>query len=70
MAGGTLVSGGGVRTNSTEIYNPDTNTWTAGASMTDGRNGAQAVVLADGSVLVIGGFSGSGEVASVERYQP
>lgn len=38
--------------------------------MTDGRNGAQAVVLAYGSVLVIGGFSGSGEVASVERYQP
>lgn len=70
VAGGTIVNGGGVRTNSTEIYNPDTNTWTAGASMTDGRNAAQAVLLPDGSALVLGGFSGSGEVGSIERYTP
>ncbi|NYH98533.1 kelch repeat-containing protein [Cupriavidus plantarum] len=68
VAGGTIS--GGFRTNTTEIYNPDTNTWTAGASMTDGRGAAQAVVLADGSVLIMGGFSGSGEVSTVERYTP
>lgn len=67
VAGGALT--GGVRATSTEIYNPDTNTWTAGSPMTAGRNAAQAVVLADGSVLMIGGFNG-GDVATVERFVP
>lgn len=70
VAGGIIMGGGGVRTNSAEIYNPDTNSWTAAASMTAGRNAAQAVVLTDGTVLMMGGFSGTGEVATVEQYQP
>lgn len=68
VAGGTVA--GGTRTTSTEIYNPDVNTWTAGTPMVDGRNAAQAVLLTDGSVLMIGGFSGSGEVSTVERFYP
>lgn len=68
VAGGTTA--GGIRTTSTEIYNPDTNTWTVGAPMATGRNAAQAVLLADGTVLMISGFSGSGEVPTVERFQP
>lgn len=68
VAGG--VTTGNTRTTSAEIYNPDTNTWTVGTPMAAGRSAAQAVLLADGSVLMIGGFSGSGEVATVERFQP
>ncbi|WP_137927231.1 kelch repeat-containing protein [Cupriavidus sp. 2SB] len=68
VAGG--ATSGGVRATSTEIYNPDTNTWTAGTPMSDGRGAGQAVLLVDGSVLMISGYSGSGEVPSVERFQP
>lgn len=68
VAGGTTA--GGTRTTSTEIYNPDTNTWTVGTPMAAGRNAAQAVLLADGTVLMISGFSGTGEVPAVERFQP
>lgn len=68
VAGGTVS--GGTRTNAAEIYNPDTNTWTAAAPMASGQAAHQAVLLTDGSVLVISGFSGSGEVPTVERFQP
>lgn len=68
VAGGTLS--GGTRTNSAEIYNPDTNTWTVANPMASGRAAHQAVLLADGSVLVISGFDGAGEVPTVERFQP
>lgn len=70
VAGGTLLGGGGVRTTSTEIYDPATNTWSAGAPMAAGRAAAQAVVLADGSVLMLGGSVGSTDVATVERFTP
>ncbi|GJG96849.1 kelch repeat-containing protein [Cupriavidus pauculus] len=70
VSGGTLVSSGGVRTTSTEIYDPATNTWIAGAPMAAGRAAAQAVVLADGSVLMLGGSVGSTDVAIVERFTP
>ncbi len=70
VAGGTLLGSGGVRTTSTEIYDPATNTWIAGAPMAAGRAAAQAVVLADGSLLMLGGSVGSTDVAIVERYTP
>lgn len=70
VAGGTILGGGGVRTTSTEIYDPATNTWIPGAPMAAGRSAAQAVGLADGSVLMLGGSVGSTDVATVERFTP
>jgi hypothetical protein len=40
---------------STELYDPLIKTWSPGAPMTIGRVGHAMVVLADGSVLVVGG---------------
>lgn len=68
LAGGTVS--GGVRSTTAEIYNPDFNVWTSASSMSTGRNAASAVLLDDGSVLVVGGFSGSGEIDAVERFLP
>jgi len=68
LAGGTGPGGGRLAT--AEIYNPDFNTWTAANSMSTPRSGASAVLLDDGSTLVVGGFANSVEVDSVERYLP
>jgi N-acetylneuraminic acid mutarotase len=42
---------------STELYDPNTNTWSAAASMNSGRVRHTAVGLLDGRVLVVGGQS-------------
>lgn len=42
-------------TTAVEIYNPTTNTWSAGPSLTYGRNGHTATLLSDGRVLIDGG---------------
>lgn len=69
LAGGT--GSGGVRLVTAEIYNPDFDVWTPASSMSTGRSAASAVLLSDGSVLVVGGFSNSaGEVDAVERFLP
>jgi N-acetylneuraminic acid mutarotase len=41
--------------NGTFIYHPRTNTWTEGANMPTAREGAQAITLPDGRIVVIGG---------------
>lgn len=68
VAGGT--GPGGIRLTSAEIYNPDVNVWTAAAPMSSARNAAAAALLLDDSVLMVGGYNGSGEVSAVERYTP
>lgn len=69
LAGGT--GGGGVRLTTALIYNPDFNVWTTAGSMSTGRSAASAVLLNDGSVLEVGGFSqAGGEIDAVERYVP
>ena len=52
---------------SAELYDPKTGTFTATGSMTTGRNGQTATLLAEGRVLIIGGIPG---LASAELYDP
>ena len=51
-----------------EIYDPATGTWTATGSMATPRYFHTATRLADGRVLVAGGFNGSNVLASAELF--
>jgi hypothetical protein len=58
-----------------ELYDPTTRTWNATASMVEGRDGPQAVLLLDGKVLVVGGSHSLAEggiilLSSAELYGP
>lgn len=58
---------------STEIYDPATGTFTAAGDMTRIRHKHEAVSLADGRVLIVGGSDerdGEGAYASAEIYDP
>ena len=43
---------------STEVYDPDTNSWAPGASMTTCRANV-GVAVVDGKLYAVGGFSGN-----------
>jgi N-acetylneuraminic acid mutarotase len=71
--GNVLVAGGGGPngpgghsgpSDSAELYDPSTGSWTAAASMIAGGGGHTATLLLDGNVLVIGGSN------SAELYDP
>jgi hypothetical protein len=73
--GAVLVAGGsssnGAATNSAEIYDPATNTWTATADpLVAARSGHTATVLPDGTVLLAGGDSSGTPLTSLEIYNP
>ena len=80
--GDVLVAGGattfhgevGSVTASAEIYSPRTNSWRAAAPMSIPRYVHQAALLANGRVLVAGGWSATSNTdaskASVEIYDP
>ena len=80
--GDVLVTGGattfhgevGSVTATAEIYSPRTNSWRAAAPMSIPRYVHQAALLADGRVLVAGGWSATSSAdaskASVEIYDP
>jgi hypothetical protein len=86
IAGGVRQAGGGdpTRRNATgpiaaaELYDPRSNTFTATGSMTAPRMGQTATLLADGRVLIAGGynwlrFDGQGlpvDLSSAEVYDP
>ena len=56
---------------SAEIYDPKTGKFSSAGSMTTERDGAGAVLLADGGVLIAGGGNeGSAPVQSAEIYNP
>jgi N-acetylneuraminic acid mutarotase len=58
---------------STEIFDPDTNTWSAGPDLSQPRSSHSATLMPDGSVLLAGGISQQGErypVASTEFITP
>jgi large repetitive protein len=69
-SGQVLLAGGG--TAAAELYNPATNAWTATGSMSTIRQGAAAVLLPDGDVLVTGGNTpdGGASLSSAELYDP
>ncbi len=80
--GRVLVSGGEAATRGTrraldsaEVYDPADGTWRSAGTMTCPRSEQAAVVLEDGSVLVVAGdatFPGQAPIAQscVDRYQP
>ena len=56
---------------SAELWDPATGTFSETGSLAAGRRAPTATLLADGSVLVIGGVVDGGEIlASVERWDP
>lgn len=82
LRGDVLVAGGattfhgdlGSVTASAEIFSPRTNSWRAAAAMSIPRYVHQAALLADGRVLVAGGWSATSNAdvskASVQIYDP
>jgi galactose oxidase-like protein/Kelch motif protein len=55
---------------STELYDPSNRTWTPTGSMNTARSGHTATLLANGLVLVAGGYNGTSALGSTELYNP
>lgn len=72
VSGGRCGSGGGSSTNTAEIYNPVTATWTLTPNMNRDRTGHTATLLPDGRVLVAAGYSDSlgTWLTAAEIYNP
>jgi hypothetical protein len=67
VSGGT-TRGGGV-TNTAELYDPLSNSWTLLPSvMSEPRTGHTATNLLDGRILIAGGSNGSSALSSVETF--
>jgi hypothetical protein len=75
---GRVLLAGGCRANGCEegiagdavLFDPARKTFVSAGALVQSRVGHRAVALADGSVLLIGGWSGTDTTASVERYDP
>jgi hypothetical protein len=70
VAGGCNAYGCATDTASIEVFNPLTNRWTTVASMVLDRADHTATLLANGKVLIAGGFSPLGSLAENETYDP
>lgn len=71
-AGGSGPSGDadGDWISSAELYEPATHVWTNIPPMSTPRAWATGTVLANGKVLVAGGYSDNGDLATAELYNP
>ncbi len=70
IAGGSTDVWRGQVTNSAEIYDPFTNTFSTTGNMTTARTGHRAERLPDGKVLIMGGTTLQNILASTEIYDP
>src|SRR5262249_26806793 len=80
LADGTILVAGGMRkaadgvaqlyTDTSELVDPRTDAVVAGPRLGQARGGHVAVTLADGSVLVAGGWNATGALRSAERFDP
>ena len=69
VAGGVNAQEFGTTLASTELYDPDTNSWSLGGNMSLARSGHAAALLSTGKVLVVGSFNG-GPTGHAELYNP
>ena len=79
-SGKVLLAGGGSASGcdascylaSAEVYDPSSGAFTSAGSMTTPRAGANAILLQNGDVLIVGGndVSGGRHIASAELYHP
>jgi N-acetylneuraminic acid mutarotase len=70
VAGGSTSTGASTATASSEIYDPDMNTWSAASNLGFARQSAAAVLLMNGKVLIAGGVTDNNPVAMSELYDP
>ena len=71
VTGGRFCAGGGcTEFSSAEIFDPVTGVWTVTGNMSAPRHAHIAIGLADGKVLVAGGFNGATTLATAEVYDP
>ena len=72
IAGGMVETGQLMAEHTTEIYDPSTRRFAPGPDMTEARVSPAVETLADGSIVVAGGWNGpgaSGPVQSAERFR-
>jgi hypothetical protein len=80
-SGSVLIAGGQSRVNgtrgslssplgTTEVYDPATNSWSAGAAMPIARTRQAGPLLSDGRLLVIGGYGPQEPLARADIYDP
>jgi hypothetical protein len=71
LASGKVLIAGGSGLASTELFDPGTGTFSAGADMGSARSGHTATLLNNGKVLIAGGQDATGvNVATAELYDP
>jgi hypothetical protein len=73
-SGKVLVAGGEITfkfvSPSAELYDPQTDTWSAAEMMARGRSGHTATLLSSGKVLVVGGIQDGPAATGAELYDP
>ncbi len=70
VAGGATVGGGSGPHTASEIYDPQSDAWSAAASMAIPRTRHGAALLPDGRVIVVGGLSNGARLSSTEIFTP
>lgn len=71
VTGGTGATNGPEITSTSELYDPDSGTWSATGSLADARYAHRATLLWNGQVLVTGGFNHQkGHLTTTEVYDP